>query len=85
MTSFTRKLHVRNPKAAALIEQSQQFEHRLIYGKNTQLAAFTPAWNPVSKTFGKRTLPPSAAHACRERCGHPACKQGCVLFVQQGA
>jgi hypothetical protein len=83
MTSYTKKLYVRNPQAAKLVAQSQRFEHRLVYGKTTQLAQFTPAWNAVAKSFGKRISPPTAAHACRELCGHPACKHGCVLFRTQ--
>lgn len=71
MTSYTRKLYDRTNNVV------------LRYGKHTQLAQFTLAKKPVPKPFGKRSSPPSALHACKELCGHPACAQGCVLFVQQ--
>lgn len=40
MTSFTRKLYSRDPAAAEAFHRQQQFEHRITYGKHTQLAGF---------------------------------------------
>lgn len=92
MTSYTKKLYARDPKAADAFHQAQQFEHRLTYGKHVTLACFTAASHNLpakgftrpdvgQAPFGKRETPPSAAHACKQVCGHPACSQGCVLWV----
>lgn len=78
MTSFTRKLFNRDPAAAAAFEQSQRFDHRLVYGKHVTLAGFTMASRPVMASFGKRAA--SGKQACLQRCGHPACKAGCTLY-----
>ena len=59
MTSFTRKLYNRDPAAAQAFARAQQFEHRLVYGKNVTLAQFTPAREGTSQPFGKRTTPPT--------------------------
>lgn len=94
MTSFTKALYRRDPKAADAFHKAQQFESmaahgrpgQLQYGKHVTLACFTPAFGSnqpaqPSTPFGKRELPPSAAHACKEGCGHPACSHGCVLRI----
>lgn len=76
MTSYTKKLYNRDPAAAEAFHKAQLFgrepygspgyEHRLQYGKHTQLAM-----------FGIRT-PSLTGTACDKLCGHPACKQGCT-------
>jgi hypothetical protein len=63
MTSFTRKLYNANPAAAEDFYRQQQFEHKLTYGKQTQLAGFglrdARVTAPVTPTFGKRAVPPA--------------------------
>lgn len=66
MTSFTRALYRRDPAAAEAFHKAQQFEHRITYGKQTQLAS-----------FGRRV--PSGIVACDKLCDHPACAHGCTL------
>lgn len=65
MTSFTRKLYNRDPKAAEQFHQQQSFEHRMSYGKYVTLACFTPAHHAVDVMFGKRQSPPTLpAYEC---------------------
>lgn len=70
MTSFTRKLFHKDPAAAVAI-------HRLTYGKNVELACFTPSSHGMVPAFGKRL--PSGQKACDTNCRHPACARGCTL------
>ena len=58
MTSFTRKLYNRDPKAAEHFRQQQSFERQFSYGKNVTLACFTPAHHAVDVMFGKRLVTP---------------------------
>ena len=58
MTSFTRKLYLRSPKAAEDFARQSTFEHRMSYGKNVTLACFTPAHHALDVAFGKREHPP---------------------------
>lgn len=66
MTSFSRKLYNRDPAAAEAFHQSQQFDHRIVYGKQTTLACFMNVAAPVAATsFGKRLMPPTLpAYEC---------------------
>jgi hypothetical protein len=83
MTSFTRKLYNRDPAAARAFEKAQAFERQLVYGRTPTLACFTPSHNGLHPSFGKRMLQPQSA--CASSCGHPACKDGCTLIMQNGA
>lgn len=70
MTSFTKALYRRDPAAAEAFHKAQQFEHKMTYGKQTQLAS-----------FGLRPQPEDhAAYACAALCGHPACRSGCTRW-----
>lgn len=42
MTSYTKALYRRDPKAADAFYKAQQFEHKLTYGRHVTLAQFTP-------------------------------------------
>lgn len=77
MTSYTKKLYNRDPAAAEAFHKAQGFEHRLQYGKHTQLAQFGLSHDVAIATFGIRT-PSLTGTACDKLCGHPACKQGCT-------
>lgn len=68
MTSFTKALYRRDPAAAEAFHKAQQFEHKLQYGKHTQLASFGLRPDPED----------AAAYACSKLCGHPACRHGCT-------
>lgn len=86
MTSFTKALYRRDPKAAEEFYRQQQFEQRHTYGRVPTLPQFTlgfhtqqAAVSPYRKRdFGKR-LPTLGTAACSGNCGHPACSQGCTL------
>jgi hypothetical protein len=81
MTSFTKALYRRDPAAAEAFHRQSSFESRATNGRPGLLLATFASANPVKHTFGKRETPPSAVHACKDNCGHPACSQGCTLFV----
>jgi hypothetical protein len=76
MTSFTRALYRRDPAAAEAFYKDQQFEQRLVYGKQPTLACFTPAANGLARRaapsqprygkgapapFGKREIAPQGS------------------------
>lgn len=77
MTSFTKALYRRDPKAAEEFHKAQQWEHRVVHGRTPTLACFTPSFHGLQPVFGKRSHPPQ--RACSAICGHPACAQGCTL------
>lgn len=89
MTSFTKALYRRDPKAAEAFYRNQQFEERHTYGRVPTLPQFTLAFHtrqaavsPYRQaTFGKRRGTPELA--CKSNCGHPACSQGCTLQGQR--
>lgn len=59
MTSFTRKLHSRDPDAARAIHRQEYGDYR--YGKHVTLAQFTPEHH----AFGTRAVPPALpAYEC---------------------
>lgn len=87
MTSYTKKLYNRDPAAALAFYHQDRFEQARALAdaeRNGREVVFQP-WTdqPRSVTFGKRQSPPTARHACPTRCSSPACRQGCVLFVDQ--
>lgn len=67
MTSFTKALYRRDP-AAALAFYTDQKRDQFDNGHKPSL--------PVVG-FGQRT--PTGMVACKERCAHPSCAQGCTL------
>lgn len=73
MTSFTRALYRRDPRAAEAFYAQQKAENIAHFGRNP--TGSIPA-------FGKRI--PSGLQACAASCGHPACKNGCTLIQQGG-
>lgn len=82
MTSFTKALYRRDPKAAQAFHDAQQWEHRVVHGRTPTLACFTPSFHGLQPVFGKRTSTPHIGGrqaACSAICGHPACAQGCTL------
>jgi len=76
MTSFTKALYNRDPKAADAFYRQSTFEHKLVYGRTPTLAQFTATAHELP-TFGKRMQ--SEPRACAALCGHPACAKGCTL------
>jgi hypothetical protein len=87
MTSFTKALYRRDPKAAEAFYRNQQFEQKgfqgrpgpaLTYGRQTQLSQFDAAQRQCHQApFGRRVALDSAT-ACDTLCGHPACTHGCT-------
>jgi hypothetical protein len=95
MTSYTRKLYARDPAAAEAFNRQQQFEHRITYGKHTQLVGFgfkdgldasgrLRITDPTAgrNQFGERVAMPRQ-FACSHNCGSPACTKGCTLISRK--
>ncbi len=74
MTSFTKALYRRDPKAARAFytdSKRDQFDN----GRKPSLPCLGPSMTTV--VFGQRT--PTSWVACATRCSHPSCAQGCTL------
>jgi hypothetical protein len=89
MTSFTKALYRRDPKAAEAFHRQQSFEHRHTYGRTPTLPQFTLGYHTAQAAaaphrqaeFGQRQR--SMVVACQQSCGHPACSNGCTGLGRQ--